>query len=105
VRALGERLPQGAVVFTDQLTGYELAAFLPVYVNSTPPIHSSDTKANHPARRVRDEQRFFRDGGPLSVPRRYGAGWLLVDRTRVQHTRFNLPRVYADGRYVLYRMR
>jgi hypothetical protein len=76
-----------------------------VYVNSTPPIHSSDTKANHPARRVRDEQRFFRDGGPLSVLRRYGAGWLLVDRTRVQHTRFNLPRVYADGRYVLYRMR
>ncbi len=105
VRALGERLPQGAVVFTDQLTGYELGAFLPVYVNSTPPIHSSDTRANHPALRVRDEQRFFRNGGPLSMLRRYGAGWLLVDRTRVLHTRFNLPRVYADGRYVLYRMR
>jgi hypothetical protein len=105
VHALGERLPQRAVVFTDQLTGYELAAFLPVYVNSTPPIHSSATRANHPARRVQDEQRFFRNGGPLSMLRRYGAGWLLVDRTRVQHTRFNLPRVYADGRYVLYRMR
>jgi len=105
VRALGERLPRGAVVFTDELTGYELGASLPVYVNSTPPVHSSDTRANHPARRVRDEQRFFRNGGPLSMLRRYGAGWLLVDRTRVSHTRFDLPRAYANGRYVLYRMR
>jgi hypothetical protein len=105
IRALSERLPPRAVVFTDQLTGYELAASLPVYVNSTPPIHSSDTRANHPALRVRDEQRFFRRGGPLSVPRRYGAGWLLVDRTRVHHVRFRLPQVYADGRYVLYRLR
>ena len=105
IRVLSQRVPQRAVVFTDQLTGYELGAFMPVYVNSTPPIHSSDTRANHPARRVRDEVRFFRNGGPLSIPRSYDAGWLLVDRTRVQHARFNLPRVYADGRYVLYRMR
>ena len=105
VSALGQRLPKGAVVFTDELTGYELGAFLPVYVNSTPPTHSSDTRANHPALRVRDEQRFFRNGGPLSMLRRYGAGWLLVDRTRVPHTRFDLPRVWASGRYVLYRTR
>ena len=77
---------------------------MPVYVNATPPTHSSDTRANHPARRVRDERRFFRNGGPLSVPRRYGAGWLLVDRTRVRRT-FSLPQVWADGRYVLYRLR
>jgi hypothetical protein len=105
VDALRERLPQRAVVFSDQLTAYELAAALPVYVNATPPTHSSDTRANHPARRVRDERRFFRDGGPLSIPRRYGAGWLLVDRTRVRHARFPLPQAYADGRYVLYRLR
>jgi hypothetical protein len=38
------------------------------------------------------------------VPRRYGAGWLLVDRTRVRHERFSLTQVYGDGRYVLYRL-
>jgi hypothetical protein len=105
VSALRSKLPTGAVVFSDQQTAYELAAALPVYVNSTPPTHSSDTRANHPTRRVRDAEHFFRDGGPLSVPRRYGAGWLLVDRTRVLHKRFPLPRVYADRRYVLYRLK
>ena len=62
----------------------------------------SATRANHPALRVRDEQRFFRHGGPLSIPRRYGAGWLLLDRARYPRRTFTLPRAYADGRYVLY---
>jgi hypothetical protein len=53
---------------------------------------------------VHDAERFFRDGGPLSLPRSYGAHWLLVDRTRVLHRRFALPRVYAGSRYVLYRL-
>jgi len=105
VSALRSKLPTGAVVFSDQQTAYELAGALPVYVNSTPPTHSSDTRANHPATRARDAERFFHNGGPLSVPRRYGAGWLLVDRTRVLYKRFPLPQVYANGRYVLYRLR
>jgi hypothetical protein len=104
-RALEQRLPERAVVFTDPQTGYELVAALPVYVNATPAVHSSDTKANHPNRRDRDAQLFFSAGGPLSVPRRYGAQWLLVDRVLDGDKRFPLPQVYADGRYVLYRLR
>jgi hypothetical protein len=104
VQALRDRIPKGAVVFSDALTAYELGAALPVYVNSTPPIHSSDTKANHPAARVHDEIRFFRNRGPISLLHRYGATWLLVDRTRVPHSRFSLPQAYANGRYVLYRV-
>jgi hypothetical protein len=103
-RALEQRLPERAVVFTDPQTGYELGAALPVYVNATPAVHSSDTKANHPNRRDREALRFFRDGGPLSVPRRYGAQWLLVDRVLDGNKRFPLPQAYADGRYVLYRL-
>ena len=105
VRALKERLPQRAVVFTDPQTGYQLVASLPVYVNSTPTVHSSSTRANHPTRRARDAARFFQDGGPLSLVRSYGAGWLLVDRMRDGDKRFPLPRAYADRRYVLYRVR
>ena len=104
-RALERRLPERAVVFTDPQTGYELVAALPVYVNATPAVHSSDTKANHPNRRDREAVRFFRDGGPLSVPRRYGAQWLLVDRVLDGDKRFDLPQAYSDGRYVLYRLR
>jgi hypothetical protein len=105
VRALAARLPQRAVVFTDAATGYRLVAALPVYVNSTPPAHSSDTKANHPEARLKDEIRFFKHGKPLSMLRRFGAGWLLVDRKTDPTTRFPLPRVWANGRYVLYRVR
>jgi hypothetical protein len=103
-RALEQRLPERAVVFTDPQTGYELGAALPVYVNATPAVHSSDTKANHPNRRDREALQFFRDGGPLSLPRRYGAQWLLVDRVLDGNKRFPLPQAYADGRYVLYRL-
>ena len=98
-------MPGGAVVFSDPETAYQLAAFAPVYINAAPESHVADTRANHPASRVRDAQRFFHDGGPLSLPRSYGAGWLLVDRDRALHERFHLPQVYADGRYVLYRLR
>jgi hypothetical protein len=105
VRGLRERLPERAVVFTDPQTGYELVAALPVYVNATPAVHSSDTRANHPGRRDREAERFFHDGGPLSVPRRYGAQWLLVDRVLDGDKRFSVPQAYADGRYVLYRLK
>ena len=104
-QALRERLPERAVVFTDPQTGYELVAALPVYVNATPAVHSSDTRANHPGRRDREAERFFFHHGPLSVARRAGAGWLLVDRARDGRKPFALPRAWADGRYVLYRLK
>jgi hypothetical protein len=104
-QALRERLPERAGVFTDPQTGYELVAALPVYVNATPAVHSSDTRANHPGRRDREAERFFFHHGPLSVARRAGAGWLLVDGARDGRKPFALPRAWADGRYVLYRLK
>ena len=105
VAAVREHVPKGDVVFSDPVTAYELGAFAPVYVNAAPTFHVANTRANHPKKRVDDAQRFFRDGGPLSVPRSYGAQWILVDRTRVLYQRFALPRVYSGSRYVLYRLR
>jgi hypothetical protein len=105
VEAVKANVPVGGVVFSDPKTAYELAAFAPVYINAGPESHVASTPANRPTERVHDAERFFHDGGPLSVPRRYGAGWLLVDRTRVLHARFALPRVYTGSRYVLYRLR
>jgi hypothetical protein len=105
VDAVKENVPAGGVVFSDPKTAYELGAFAPVYINAAPQSHVASTPANRPTERVHDAERFFRDGGPLSVPRRYGANWLLVDRTRVLHKRFALPRVYTGSRYVLYRLR
>lgn len=104
VAAVRAHVPDGGVVFSDPLTAYELGAFAPVYVNAAPQSHVADTRANRPTVRVRDAQRFFLDGGPLSVPRRYGAHWLLVDRTRAPQARFALPRLYTGSRYVLYRL-
>jgi hypothetical protein len=105
VTALRDRLPDRAVVFADATNGYELVAALPVYVNATPPAHSSDTRANHPARRVHDAHRFFTNHGPLTMLHRYGAGWLLVDTKFDGKRPYELPRVWTNGRYVLYRVR
>ena len=104
VASLRAHLPAGAVVFSDPQTAYELGAFIAVYVNAAPQTHVAATPANRPARRVRDAERFFHRGGPLSTLRRYRADWLLVDRTRAGYKRFPLPQVYTGGRYVLYRV-
>ena len=104
VAAVRKHVPKGDVVFSDPVTAYKLAAFAPVYINAAPEAHVANTRANRPAARVKAAQRFFRDGGPLSVPRRYGARWLLVDRARVRPTDFRLPRAFSGSRYVLYRL-
>jgi hypothetical protein len=104
VAAVHREVPDGDVVFSDPLTAYELGAFAPVYVNAAPTSHVADTRANRPTARRKDALRFFRDEGPLSLARRYGAHWLLVDRARVGRVSFRLPRVYSGSRYVLYRI-
>jgi hypothetical protein len=104
VAAVRREVPDGAVVFSDPLTAYELAGFAPVYINAAPTTHVADTLANRPAARRKDALRFFRERGPLSLPRRYGARWLLVDRSRVGAVSFRLPRAYAGSRYVLYKI-
>ena len=53
-------------------------------------------------RAVRDVLRFLRTGD-LEIPRSYGANWLVVDRRR-SFLRPALPLVYADDRYLLYRL-
>jgi hypothetical protein len=104
VSAVRREVPRGDVVFSDPLTAYELAAFAPVYINAAPTTHVADTRANRPTARRKDALRFFRDEGPLSLARRYGAHWLLVDRARVGRVSFRLPRAYSGSRYVLYRI-
>jgi hypothetical protein len=102
VRALKTEVPERAVVFSDDQTSYRIAAFAPVYVANAPPGHVADTKANRPYRRRDDARSFFRTGD-LAIPRRYGAGWLVLDRARSK-LNLHLPRAYADARYVLYRL-
>jgi hypothetical protein len=41
--------------------------------------------------------------GDLAIPRKYGAGWLIVDRLR-PYAPIRLQPVYADARYVLYEL-
>ena len=96
-------VPKKAVVFSDDTTSYAIAAFAPVYVANALPGHVADTKANHPYARRADAREFFR-AGDLAIPRRYGAGWLVVDRARSK-LRLPLRPVYADAKYVLYRLR
>ena len=102
VRALRREVPERAVVFSDDRTSYELAAFAPVYVANALPGHVADTKANRPYRRRNDARRFFRSGD-LAIPRRYGATWLVVDRRR-STLKLDLPAAYRDAAYELYRL-
>jgi hypothetical protein len=100
--ALRDRLPAGAVLFSDLESSYRAAAAAPIYVAAAPPGHVADTKENRPYARRDDVRRFFATGD-LAIPRRYGAGWLLIDRQRFPR-RFALPVEYRDGRYTLYRL-
>jgi hypothetical protein len=40
----------------------------------------------------------------LAIPRRYGAGWIVVAKRRFRLP-LDLSRVYEDRRFVLYRLR
>jgi hypothetical protein len=92
------------VLFVDPETGYLLAAYAPVYLADAPFGHVAVTKKNRPKRRLRDVYRFYAHGGDLSIPRSYGARWIIVDHKR-HRLMLDLPRAYTDRRYVLYRLR
>lgn len=103
-RAL-EQLPDGSVVFSDDSTSYWVTAAAPLYAASALPGHVANTKANRPFERRDDATRFGRTGD-LSIPRRYGADYVLVERDRWRRLpALKLHLAYADGRYVLYRFR
>lgn len=101
VQAVRTVVPEGSVVFSDQETSYRLAAFAPVYIAVAPPGNVADTEANRPYERARDARRFLRSGD-LSIPERYGAEYVVVDRNRTDRT-LDLPELYRDPRFVLYR--
>jgi hypothetical protein len=103
IRAVREDTRKKDVLFADPETGYLLAAYAPVYLADTPFAHVADTKKNRPKERLRDAYRFYAQGGDLAIPGRYGARWIVVDRRRHRLT-LDLPRGYADRRYVLYRL-
>ena len=102
VEAVRDVVPAGAIVFSDPETSYRLAAFASVYIASAPPGHVADTEANRPYERHRDARRFLATGD-LSIPRDYDAEFLVVDRRR-QPRSFDLPRLYRDERFTLYRI-
>ena len=91
------------VLFADPETGYLLAAYAPVYLADAPFGHVAVTKKNRPRQRLRDAYRFYAHGGDLAIPRSYGARWIIVDHKR-HRLMLDLPRAYADRRYVLYRL-
>ena len=92
----------GRIVFADPETGFRLAAFAPVYIAVAPPGHVADTDENRPYERARAARRFLRTGD-LSIPRAYGAEYVVVDRLR-SGLELDLPVVYADERFTLYRL-
>ena len=102
VSAVRSDVPAGAVVFSDPETSFRLAAFAPVYIASAPPGHVADTEKNRPYERARDARRFLRTGD-LSIPRSYDAEYVVLDRLRTK-LELDLPVVYQDDRFVVYRL-
>jgi hypothetical protein len=98
--ALRDRVPKRAVVFSDLETSYRIAAYAPVYVASAPPAHVADTKANFPYGRRLATIKYF-DTGDISIPERFRATWLVVDRRRF-HVSVPWRLVYGDSRFALY---
>ena len=103
VSALRREVPKRSIVYSDQETSYRIAAAAPVYIAVAPPSHVANTTANRPYVRARDARRFLATGD-LSIPKRYGAEYLVVDRLRLRRS-FELPVLYRDPRFVLYRLR
>src|SRR5262249_23721618 len=81
LQAVRKEVRKGSIVFSDDSTASRLLAYAPVYVNAALPGHVANTKTNRPYERRADARRFFRTGD-LSIPRRYHAQYVLVDRRR-----------------------
>jgi hypothetical protein len=102
VSAVRADVSPGEVVYSDPETSFRLAAFAPVYIAVAPPGHVADTKENRPYARAKDARRFQRTAD-LSIPLRYGAHFLVVDRLR-SDLELSLPVLFRDGRFTLYRL-
>lgn len=111
VAAVRSDVPVGDVVFSDSRTAYTLAAYAPVYINTSVAGHVADTQANQVEARARAARRFFSsrslsDARRQRILDRWGADWLVVDKLGPHPDGFlaTLPLVYQDGRYALYRL-
>ena len=102
VRALRDRVPRRRSCSPTTRPATRSPPSHPSTSRTRLPGHVADTKANRPYARRDDARQFFRTGD-LAIPRRYGATWLVVDRNRSK-LRPDLPQVYPDPRYVLYRL-
>ena len=102
VAALKSRTSPGQVVFSDVDTDYRIGASLPVYVANDPPAHVADTTENRPYERDKDAREFFATGD-LSIPRRYDAQWIVINRNR-NKTPMAIQPVWQDAKYSLYRL-
>jgi len=103
IAAVRDEVPVGSIVYSSPEASYRLGALAPIRVCVNPPGHVADTVANRPRERTAEFRRFVRTGD-LSIPRDCGATWLLVDRERFPQLAPNLPVVYRDARWVLYRL-
>ena len=65
IEALRTKVPERAVVFSDDDTSYKIAAFAPVYVANALPGHVADTKANRPVRAARRREAVLPHRRPL----------------------------------------
>ena len=102
VAALRDKIEPGSIVYSDTETSFRLAAFAPVYIAVAPPGHVADTEENRPYERASDARRFTRTGD-LSIPRGYGAEYVVVDSLRTDLD-LDLPVVYSDDRFIVYRL-
>jgi hypothetical protein len=105
------RLDTDDVVFASPEASYRIGAFAPVYVAAMPPSHAADTEDNRPYRRQRDAIRFFTprrfdEAERRATLERYGADWLVVDKSRPYPRQFieQFEPVYEDDRYLLLRV-
>ena len=101
LQELRARTDERDVVFSDSDTSYQIAAYLPVYVATAPPAHVADTTENRPYERDDDAREFLKTGD-LSIPRRYGADWIVINRYRNKTPMQQAP-VWQDGKFALYR--
>jgi hypothetical protein len=102
VAAVRDDVRAGEIVYSDPETSFRLAAFAPVYIAVAPPGHVADTAENRPYERARDARRFLRTGD-LAIPRASDADYVVVDRLRTELA-LDLPVVFADDRFTLYRV-
>jgi hypothetical protein len=98
-----------AVVLAPSFTSYRIVGYAPVRIVVNPHGHVALDDADYDAR-AQSVQRFFFEPGVTheeqqAVLDRYSVSWVLVDRSRGTPTLPDgLSRVYADDRYVLYRV-